>query len=266
MPLKMQSKQSKPLQQSEQLKITTLNLNGLRSAHRKGLSAWLEQQQPDVLLLQEVRAPAMPELLPKFLPHLAWQPAQKAGYSGVAIASRYPLQQLAVMGHDQMDAEGRVLTAIIEGLRVVSVYLPSGSSKPERQAFKDEILPHYQAWVSQLLVQAEPLIIGGDYNIAHTEKDIKNWRGNLKNSGFLPHERQWLTAHLTSGLTDTHRAALGESSAYTWWSQRGKAYDNDAGWRIDYLLAAGVSVNQVQADREAKLSDHAPLSGLVTWP
>ncbi|KQR04499.1 exodeoxyribonuclease III [Deinococcus sp. Leaf326] len=246
------------------LKVTTLNLNGLRSALRKGLPEWLEREKPDVLLLQEVRADPMPEALPGYAG--AWFPAQKAGYSGVAVLARHPLSDIRLgAAHAALDAEGRTVSAVVAGIRFASVYLPSGSSGPERQAFKERVLGDYHAWVAGLMAEG-PLVIGGDYNVAHREIDLKNWRSNRKNSGFLPQERDWMTAHLASGLTDTHRAALGEEAAYTWWSNRANAYANDVGWRIDYLLAAGARVSGVRADRGARLSDHAPLSGWVEAP
>lgn len=246
------------------LKVTTLNVNGLRSALRKGLVDWVTRTGPDVLLLQEVRSDPMPEALAALGYAGAWFPAQKAGYSGVALLSRHGLDDVRVgMAHPEMDGEGRVLSAVVRGVRFASVYLPSGSSGPERQAFKDRVLGDYHAWTVATLAEGLPLVIGGDYNVAHREVDLKNWRGNVKNSGFLPHERAWMTAHLASGLTDTHRAHLGERAEYTWWSSRGNAYANDVGWRIDYLLAAGVPLRDLWVDRDARLSDHAPLTGTV---
>lgn len=246
------------------LKVTTLNVNGLRSALRKGLEGWVAREQPDVLLLQEVRADPMPQRFAALGYGSAWFPAQKAGYSGVALLSRFPLTDVhAGMNCPEMDTEGRVLSAVVCGVRFVSVYLPSGSSGPERQQFKDRALGHYHAWTLARLNEPWPLVIGGDYNVAHQEVDLKNWRGNRGNSGFLPHERAWMTAHLAAGLTDTHRAHLGNRAEYTWWSQRGNAYAKDVGWRIDYLLAAGVRLRNLWVDREARLSDHAPLTGTV---
>lgn len=246
------------------LKVTTLNVNGIRSALNKGLAAWVERERPDVLLLQEVRADPHPHALEHLGYDSAWFPARKAGYSGVAILSRHGLADVQVgMLHDEMDAEGRVISAVVQGVRFVSVYLPSGSSGEARQGFKERILEDYQTWVSGLVTQG-PVVLGGDYNIAHQPVDLKNWRSNQKNSGFLPQERAWMTAHLASGLTDTHRVHLGDTAQYTWWSNRGGAYDNDVGWRIDYLLAAGVELQEVTVDRAARLSDHAPLSGLLT--
>jgi len=249
---------------SDLLKVTTLNANGIRSALRKGLADWAARAAPDVLLLQEVRAPPMPDALAHLGYYSAWFPAQKAGYSGVAILSKQPLGDVRVgMGHDEMDTEGRVLSARIGGVRYLSVYLPSGSSGEARQGFKDRVLGDFQDFTGGLMAEGEPVIIGGDYNVAHREIDIKNWRSNQKNSGFLPHEREWMTAHLASGLTDTHRATLGDEAEYTWWSSRAGAYANNVGWRIDYLLSAGVNLDDVRVEREAKLSDHAPLSGWI---
>ncbi len=244
------------------LKVSTLNANGIRSALRKGLAEWTGREAPDVLLLQEVRASPMPDALAHLGYHSAWFPAQKAGYSGVAILARQPLEDVRVgMNHDEMDAEGRVLSARIGGVRYVSVYLPSGSSGEARQGFKDRVLGGFQDWTADLIGEGEPVVIGGDYNIAHQEIDLKNWRSNRGNSGFLPHEREWMTRHLASGLTDTHRVTLGEEAEYTWWSNRAGAYANNVGWRIDYLLSAGVTLGGVRVDRGARLSDHAPLSG-----
>lgn len=246
------------------LRVTTWNVNGLRSALRKGLRDWLSHERPDVLLLQEVRADPMPEALADLGYAGAWFPAQRPGYSGVALLSVYPLSDIrAGMNHPEMDVEGRVLSAVVGGVRFASVYLPSGSSGPERQGFKDRVLADYHAWVTATLAEGLPLVIGGDYNVAHQELDLKNWRGNRGHSGFLPHERAWMTAHLGGGLTDTHRAWLGERPEYTWWSNRGNAFANDTGWRIDYLLAAGVCVLDLRVDRSVRLSDHAPLSGTV---
>lgn len=246
------------------LKVTTLNANGLRSALRKGLLAWIETHDPQVLLLQEVRADPMPEVFAELGYHSAWFPAQKAGYSGVALLSRQPMQDIRVgMSHTEMDAEGRIISAEIAGIRFVSVYLPSGSSGELRQGFKERILEDYGAWVAELLTEGKPVVLGGDYNIAHQNIDLKNWQSNQKNSGFLPQEREWMTTHLAEGLTDTHRLSLGEQAEYTWWSNRANAYANNVGWRIDYLLAAGIAVTEVSVDRAARLSDHAPLSGLI---
>ena len=244
----------------------TLNLNGLRSALRKGLLPWMEEQRPDVLLLQEVRADPMPEVFSPLGYHSLWHPASKAGYSGVALLSREPMQDVVVgIGDDLIDNEGRLVSGVLGGIRYASLYLPSGSSGELRQEFKNRSLPLLSGWVAQQL-RTGPLVLGGDFNVAHREIDIKNWRSNQKNSGFLPHERAWMGELLALGLSDSHRASLGEQTAYTWWSNRAGAYTNDVGWRIDYLLTAGVQLKGVQAHRAALLSDHAPLGGRLLPP
>jgi exodeoxyribonuclease III len=249
------------------LKITTLNVNGLRSALKKGLLAWLEAQASGVVLLQEVRADPMPEVFAELGYDSAWHPAQKAGYSGVAILSRHGLDDVQIgMNDPEVDAEGRIISALVGGVRYASIYLPSGASHEHRQVFKERVLIDFALWTQAHLsdsVLGGPLVLGGDFNVAHTELDIKNWRGNRGSPGFLPHERQWMTDFLALGLRDSHREHLGENIEYTWWSQRGGAFANNVGWRIDYLLAAGVQIRDVWVEREARFSDHAPLSGTV---
>lgn len=241
--------------------VVTLNLNGLRSALKKGLLTWLEQQQPDIVLLQEVRAPPMPEVFGPLGYKSLWYPATKAGYSGVALLSKEALEDVVVgIGDALIDDEGRLISGVLGGVRYASLYLPSGSSGEARQDFKDRSLPLLTAWVQEQLARG-PLVLGGDFNVAHREIDIRNWRSNQRSSGFLPHERAWMTGLLDLGLRDGHRHSLGDLPAYTWWSNRAGAYANNVGWRIDYLLAAGVELSSVQAHREARLSDHAPLGG-----
>ncbi|WP_245896040.1 exodeoxyribonuclease III [Deinococcus irradiatisoli] len=256
---------------SRALGVTTLNVNGLRSALKKGLLGWLEQHSPDVVLLQEVRADPMPEVFAALGYASCWHPAQKPGYSGVALLSRRGLSDVQVgMNDPEVDAEGRVLSALVEGVRFASVYLPSGASAEHRQLFKERVLVDFARWTAAHLpgdagVERPPLVIGGDFNVAHTELDIHNWRGNLKSPGFLPHERAWLSRYLELGLRDSHRDHLGEQREYTWWSNRANAFANNVGWRIDYLFAAGLEVREVWVERRVRFSDHAPLSGTVTW-
>ena len=248
------------------LTVTSLNACGLRSALRRGLLDWLRAQAPDILLLQETRCDPMPEVFEAEGYASAWHPAVKPGYSGVAILSRRMPDRVEVgMGLPAPDAEGRVLTAQFGPLSVVSAYLPSGSSGPERQAFKEQVLQDFQAWTAGR-VELGPLLIGGDMNVAHTALDLKNWRANQKNSGFLPHERAWMDGMLALGLSDTHRQHLGERAEYTWWSARGQAFANDVGWRLDYLLAAGLQSAEVSVDKAARLSDHAPLTARLLGP
>ncbi|MFC4453236.1 exodeoxyribonuclease III [Deinococcus sonorensis] len=246
------------------VRVYTFNVNGLRSALRKGLLPWLEQHRPDVLLLQEVRADPMPEVFGALGYHSAWHPARKPGYSGVAVLARHPLEGVQTgFGDEALDDEGRLIVATVQGVQCASLYLPSGSSGEARQQFKDRSLGVLNTWTVAAL-QRGPLVLGGDFNVAHQRIDLHNWRGNQNSSGFLPHERAWMTDFLGLGLRDSHRDHLGETAAYTWWSNRGNAYANDVGWRIDYLLTSGVRLTNLWVDRAARLSDHAPLGGQLT--
>lgn len=249
-------------------RVVTLNANGLRAAARKGFHAWLERQDADVCCLQEVRLgehQLEPGLLPPAGWHAQWNFARRPGYAGVAIWSRLPPAQVtAGIGAEEFDAEGRVLAADFPGLRVVSLYLPSGSSSPERQQAKFRFMEAFAPWLKRQLGSAAPVLVCGDWNIAHTERDLKNARGNVKNSGFLPEERQWLGGLLGGGWSDVWRGLHPEEegSGYTWWSQRGGARARNVGWRIDYQMAtpglAGRAARSWVEQRE-NFSDHAPL-------
>lgn len=251
------------------MKITTWNINGLRAALRKGLEEQLERLRPDVLLLQEIRA--HPEQLPASWAepegwHALWHPAQRPGYSGVAILSRHPIKRLGVGLNGSDDPEGRLLLAKVGPLRLASVYLPSGSSSEARQAEKDKWLPLFNEWADPKRRSRIPTLLAGDFNVAHTERDIFHWRSNQNTSGFLPHERKWIGELFDTGWRDFVREYAGDvDGPYTWWSNRGRARELDRGWRIDYILgnrAAAKLVKNVSIDREAGLaiSDHAPVS------
>ena len=250
------------------MRITTWNVNGLRAALRKGFADIIEQIAPDVLLLQEVRA------LPNQLPpewvrpdgwHVHWHPAEKLGYSGTAIWSRTPIEVLGT-GLDGADPEGRVVRARVDGVEVLSVYLPSGSSGPERQQHKNEWLIQFGPWSEQLLKSRHPVVIGGDLNIAHTENDIFYAKANEDQSGFLPHEREWMGGMLDSGWSDFIRQHYGAMQGpYSWWSNRGKARELDRGWRIDYLLGNASAAKRFASGDICRaggmtVSDHAPVS------
>lgn len=252
------------------MRITTWNVNGLRAALRKGFEEHLDRLQPDVLLFQEVRA--LPDQLP--MPwaapegwHVHWHPAQKKGYAGVAVWSRKPMKVLGTgLDDDDEDPEGRVLRVKVDGVRLVSIYLPSGSSGDHRQAEKEKWMARFTPWAQKLAKSRVPTVLGGDFNIAHTERDIFYAKSNEKSSGFLPHERAWFGDLLDSGWSDLVREQVGEvQGPYSWWSNRGQARALDRGWRIDYLLANRAAAKRFQAahiDREAGLSvsDHAPVS------
>jgi exodeoxyribonuclease-3 len=252
------------------MRITTWNVNGLRAAIRKGLAEHLEEIQPDLLLLQEIRV--RPDQLPAEWAsppgwHVTWNPAEKPGYAGTAVWSREPH---TVVGRgldgDGCDPEGRVLRVKVAGVQAVSVYLPSGSSSPERQAIKEEWMQRFLPWAAKLRRARTPTLLGGDLNIAHTPRDIFYAKSNETQSGFLPHERRWFSQLLGTGWRDLVREHAGDiDGPYSWWSNRGQARAKDRGWRIDYLLgnaSAGRRFGNATTHRAAGLacSDHAPVS------
>ncbi|MEQ8843331.1 MAG: exodeoxyribonuclease III [Phycisphaerales bacterium] len=253
------------------MRILTWNINGIRSAWSKGLGDRLEALGADVVLLQEVRA--MREQAPEPLLHagsyhIVWNPALKKGYAGTALLSRLEPRSVRYgLGarRSEDDDEGRVITADVGGLIVSSVYLPSGSSGDHRQAVKDQWLPEFSSWAQPLRRKRTPVLLGGDLNVAHTERDIFHWRSNRNTSGFLPHERTWFGKLLESGWHDLIREKHGDvDGPYSWWSNRGQARALDRGWRIDYLLAnpaARKVMKDCWIDREAAdgISDHAPV-------
>jgi exodeoxyribonuclease III len=250
------------------VRILTLNLNGIRSAAKKGAFEWLLSQDADVICVQELKAQAAdlgPELrcLPGY--HSAFHYAEKKGYSGVGIYARsQPDAIIEGLGVAEIDSEGRYLEARFGNLSVVSLYLPSGSSGPERQAVKFAFLAHFMPHLDALLASGREVVVCGDWNIAHTERDLKNWRGNQKNSGFLPEERAWMSALLEQGWVDSHRRVCpdAEGEAYTWWSNRGQAWANNVGWRIDYQIATpgiAAGAHNARVYKEQRFSDHAPL-------
>jgi exodeoxyribonuclease III len=249
---------------SKPFRVLTLNVNGLRSAVSKGLMPWLLSQDADVICLQETRLqPEQREKLDCALAgyHATYLDAQSKGYSGVAIYARHPAKRIVQgIGSADFDSEGRWLQMDFQRLSVVSLYLPSGSSGELRQQFKFEVMRELAQKLKALKKQR--VIICGDWNIAHTELDIKNWRGNKKNSGFLPEERAWIGELIETGWIDTHRALKPGISEYTWWSNRGAAYEKDVGWRIDYQFASPQLQGLAQAAtvfRSPRFSDHAPL-------
>jgi exodeoxyribonuclease III len=243
--------------------IATLNVNGLRAAEKRGFREWVARAAPDVLCLQEVRADR--EVFPPGLYEpdgfsAVWHPAQQKGYSGTGVWSRSQAPHTVGVGHARGDAEGRVVGVHLGGLDVWSMYLPSGSSGPERQAWKFEMMAHVMPWFEARLRSGVPTLVCGDLNIAHTAMDIKNAKSNAKNSGFLPEERQWLDQLVAMGWRDAYRACNPTGQDYSWWSQRGAAYAKDVGWRIDHVWASpGVTLKRAWIERDARLSDHAPV-------
>jgi len=250
------------------MRIITANLNGIRSAASKGFFDWLEKQDADIVCLQELKAQAA-DMTEQMLAPAGYYGfhhyAEKKGYSGVGLYTRQkPDAVIEGLGIPEFDAEGRYLEAQFGNLSVVSLYLPSGSSGEERQTVKFRFLDVFMPHLRQLYASGRDVIICGDWNIAHTEKDLKNWKGNKKNSGFLPEERAWLTELFDQvGFVDVFRKLHPELEAYTWWSNRGQAWAKDVGWRIDYQIATpdiaarAVSTAIYKAER---FSDHAPLT------
>jgi exodeoxyribonuclease III len=254
-------------------KLTSLNLNGIRSATTKGLEQWLAAHRPDCICVQEVKAQA-PDVVGRFEEMAGlkghFHYAQKKGYSGTAVYTRHePSDVITGFGCDEFDAEGRFTELRFDTPQrkrsILSVYFPSGSSGPERQEakyrFLDAFYPHLQALKSE-----REFILCGDVNIAHQQKDLKNWRSNQKNSGFLPEERAWMTKLLDeAGLVDVYRRLQPDATdtCYTWWSNRGQAYANNVGWRLDYHLATPALAALARTEaiyKGEKFSDHAPIT------
>lgn len=249
------------------MRIISINLNGIRSAANKGFFDWMQIQQADVVCLQELKAQAA-DLTPAMQQpvgyHGYFHYADKKGYSGVGIYCRQQPQAVVVgLGVAEFDAEGRYLQLDFMDFSVVSVYLPSGSSGEERQAMKFKFMAVFLPHLHSLLTSGREVVICGDWNIAHHEIDLKNWRGNRKNSGFLPEERAWLTEVLNAGWVDVYRRLYPQQESYTWWSNRGRAWENNVGWRIDYHIATPtLAARAQQADvyTTQRFSDHAPLT------
>ena len=248
------------------MKVITLNVNGIRAAAKKGFFEWLDKQDPDFVCLQETKSQEDVRNHSIFMPekyHCAYSDAEKKGYSGVALfAKEKPLHIRKGWGWDVSDREGRYLQFDYEDFSVVSLYVPSGSSGEERQRVKFEFLEKFQTYLAHL-EPGRSYIFCGDWNIAHTNRDLKNWRGNQKNSGFLPEERAWLDNLFGPlGFVDLFRTVNQEEAQYTWWSNRGQAWALNVGWRIDYQVATpGFKARVVHASiyKEERFSDHAPL-------
>ncbi|HWK71250.1 exodeoxyribonuclease III [Pollutimonas sp. M17] len=252
------------------LRVISANLNGIRSAVSKGFLEWLAVQDADFICLQELKAQAdnmTADMLnpPGYYGYFHY--AEKKGYSGVGVyARRQPLQIIEGLGVPEIDAEGRYLELVYDTLSIISVYLPSGSSGDHRQAAKFVFMEHFFAHLANLVKCGRQVILCGDWNIAHKEIDLKNWKGNLKNSGFLPEERAWLTRVFDEiGWVDVYRRLHPEATgdAYTWWSNRGQAWAKNVGWRIDYQIASpeiAATATTASIYKEQRFSDHAPLT------
>ena len=250
------------------MKIISLNANGIRAAQRKGFFQWMHKQKADVVCIQETKAqhPVLKDR--EFFPngyHVYYHDALKPGYSGTAIyAAHQPDRVHYGIGFDLMDHEGRWLQADFGNLSVVSLYFPSGSSSEARQDVKFQCMDWIKPRLEAMAASGREFVICGDWNIAHKNIDLKNWRGNQKNSGFLPEERDWMSEVFGSvGLADAFRQFEPGEHQYTWWSNRGQAWANNTGWRIDYhVTTPGLAerVTDVAIYKDERFSDHAPLT------
>ncbi|MCH9048445.1 MAG: exodeoxyribonuclease III [Proteobacteria bacterium] len=249
------------------MKVMTLNVNGIRAGHRKGFFKWMLEQNVDVVCIQETKA-QVHQLSEEILSPNGYfgffNDAEKKGYSGVAIYTRQqPNKIKKTLGWHQADSEGRYIQADFGSLSIVSLYLPSGSSSEERQTIKYDFMDRFMPVLEKYRNQKRNYIICGDWNIAHKEIDLKNWRGNKKNSGFLPEERAWMDRLFDSvGMVDAFREINQLEDQFTWWSNRGQAWAKNVGWRIDYqIVSPGLSgkVTSAEIYKEERFSDHAPL-------
>ena len=247
-------------------RVITFNANGIRSASQKGFWEWLIQKDPDILCVQELKAQekdlgALPLCAPPFA---AFACARKPGYSGVALYSKKkPDAIITSLDEGEFDAEGRYAEARFGNISVISVYFPSGTSSEERQAAKYRFLKVFLERITALKDAGREVLFCGDVNIAHQNRDVKNWKGNLKNSGFLPEERAWISERFAQGWVDVFRRLDDGDDRFTWWSHRGRAREKNVGWRIDYQIATPGIASLAQKAEIAympKFSDHAPLT------
>ena len=248
------------------MKIISYNVNGIRAAMKKDFLGWLKSENPDILCLQELKA--LPEQVDtsefeELGYHLFWEPAQKKGYSGVAIFSKIqPLHVEHGCNNDIYDFEGRVIRADYKDFSVMSVYMPSGTSGEIRQEFKYEWLDFFFEYANALRKTIPNLIISGDYNIAHKEIDIHNPVSNKNSSGFLPAEREWLSKYIEAGFIDTFRTFNNDPHQYSWWSYRANSRANNKGWRIDYHMVTAQMADSLTGAsilNDAVHSDHCPI-------
>lgn len=256
------------------MKIITANVNGIRAAEKKGFFTWMKNENPDVVCIQETKAQEHQLEADDFYPtgyHCHYFDAEKKGYSGVAIYSRQKPDRIIRglgEGFEDMDAEGRYIQADFtrkDGSKfsVISLYLPSGSSKEERQQIKMSFLERFSVTLKAMRRKRREFVLCGDLNIVHKEIDIKNWKSNQKNSGCLPEERAWLDDLFGPlGFIDAFREVNQDAHEYTWWSNRGQSWANNVGWRIDYqVITPGLkdAVKSASVYKDERFSDHAPL-------
>ena len=250
------------------LRIVSLNLNGIRSAVNKGFLDWMSASDADIVCVQEIKAQSTdladavrnPGGYSGFFHH-----ALRPGYSGVGLYCRKPPDRIIEgLGIADIDAEGRFIEAQFGNLSVVSVYVPSGSSSPERLAVKFSFMERFIEPLHRLIASGRQVVLCGDWNVAHKQIDLKNWRSNQKNSGFLPEEREWFSGVLDKlSYVDVFRRLNPHPEQYTWWSNRGQAWAKNVGWRLDYQLATAEiasTARRTEIFKERRFSDHAPLT------
>jgi len=249
------------------MRIISVNVNGIRAAYRKNFFTWLQKQDADIVCVQETKA-QVDQLTDEIIKPKGYfsyfNSAVKKGYSGVAIYSQIePEKIIGKIGWKDADIEGRFIQANFGKLSVISLYLPSGSSSEERQAIKFDFLERFTPVLKKMRRQKREYIICGDWNIAHKKIDIKNWKGNQKNSGFLPEEREWMDSLFDDiGMVDAFRVVNQQEEQYTWWSNRGQAWAKNVGWRIDYQVVTPGLKNKIKTAsiyKDERFSDHAPL-------
>jgi len=249
-------------------RVISLNANGIRAAARKGFFDWMAGQDADVVCIQETKAQEHQLTDDCFRPagyHCFYEDAVKKGYSGTAIYTRHePRKVIRGWGVPEFDDEGRYLEVQLGSLNVVSLYLPSGSSSDERQEAKFRFLDDFTPYLQKLRRRRSETILCGDWNIAHRKIDLRNWRSNQKNSGFLPEERVWMDDLFgPQKFVDAFRVVNEEPDQYTWWSNRGRAWDNNVGWRLDYqVVTPGLKDRIIRTAiyKDERFSDHAPLT------
>ncbi len=250
------------------MRITTFNANGIRSAGSKGFYDWMLKSSPDIVCIQELKAQEDQLTDVQFLPdsyHRFLHCAQKKGYSGVGLYSRILPHNVQIgIGWPDFDSEGRYIRADFQNVSVISIYIPSGSSGDVRQLVKEDMLSRLKTVLNNYRRENREFVICGDINIAHKPIDIRNWKGNLKNSGFLPQERAWMDwLYGDAGYVDAFRVLDSRPSQYTWWSNRGQAYANNVGWRLDYQIVTPSLKDRLRSAEiytKIKFSDHAPLT------
>ena len=248
--------------------IVSYNVNGIRAAIKNGLIQWIKIENPDIICFQETKA-HLQDIPVTELESLGyksyWYSAEKKGYSGVGILSKIEPNTIAYgVQHPLYDSEGRTLIATFDKFTLINTYFPSGSSGEERQSIKMEFLDYYYQFIQQILKQSPKLIVVGDYNIAHTEIDIHDPKGNKNSSGFLPEERSWMDKWVSNGMHDSFRMKNGAiTDLYSWWTYRAGARPKNKGWRIDYISVSDELqdfVTKASIHNEAVHSDHCPVS------